>query len=234
MALEIIFIVVILIVVTFIIIRFFTGVVGPSSLPNIQDFREAYYYENQKNYCENLCNRYIQGGCKDQGAAASYCLQHVSLSIDGNNVLAERGHYGMITNLPYCEDGLYCFHIYECSCGYYKLDARGCLFLLQTYYMEENGFNETITKSLICSSITPGSCCPEPTTCNPKKWKIKPEGFNATTYPEIDATHWWANAGYKEYCGETTSSEGSSSSLSLQCNGGAGTIECTWDGCLMS
>lgn len=228
-ALEIIFIVIILIVVTFIIIRFFTGVVGPSSLPNIQDFRETYDYERQRQYCENLCNRYTQGGCKDYDAATSYCLQSIALSIDGNNAPKERGHYGMVANLPYCEDGLYCFHIHDCSCGYYRLDAKNCLIVLQTYYTEEKGLTEEQTNSIICSSITPGSCCPEPTTCSPKQWKIKPTGFDPKTYPDIDATHWWVNAGYEEYCGSAVAS---APALSFDCNfKPPDAIECSWSGC---
>jgi hypothetical protein len=232
-ALELIFAMFILIVVTFVVIRLFTGVVSPSTLPNIQDFKETYNYQQEKQKCENLCSRFIESNCQDYSAAASYCLQKVSLSIDGNSVTAERGHYGMVANLPYCEDGLYCFHINDCTCGSVVLDAKNCLIYLQSYYMEKAGFNESATKQLICSDtgIRPGSCCPEPTTCNPKHWSITPKGFNATTYPDIDATHWWVNAGYGAYCTGVGPSGGGGGALSLTCTGGTGTITCSWSNC---
>jgi hypothetical protein len=216
-ALELIFAMFILIVVAFVVIRLFTGVVSPSTLPNIQDFKETYNYQQEKQKCENLCNRFIESNCQDYSAAASYCLQKVSLSIDGNSVTGERGHYGMVANLPYCEDGLYCFHINDCTCGSVVLDAKNCLIYLQSYYMEKAGFSESATKQLICSDtgIKPGSCCPEPTTCNPKQWSVKPKGFNATTYPDIDATHWWVNAGYGAYCTGVGPSGGGGGAVSL-------------------
>lgn len=214
-ALELIFAMFILIVVTFVVIRLFTGVVSPSTLPNIQDFKETYNYQQEKQKCENLCSRFIESNCQDYSAAASYCLQKVSLSIDGNSVTAERGHYGMVANLPYCEDGLYCFHINDCTCGSVVLDAKNCLIYLQSYYMEKAGFDDSTTKQLICSGINPGSCCPEPTTCNPKQWSIKPKGFDANTYPDINATHWWINAGYGTYCTGVGPSGGGGGALSL-------------------
>jgi hypothetical protein len=241
-ALELIFAMFILIVVAFVVIRLFTGVVSPSTLPNIQDFKETYNYQQEKQKCENLCNRFIESNCQDYSAAASYCLQKVSLSIDGNSVTGERGHYGMVANLPYCEDGLYCFHINDCTCGSVVLDAKNCLIYLQSYYMEKAGFNESATKQLICSDtgIRPGSCCPEPTTCNPKQWSIKPKGFNATTYPDIDATHWWVNAGYGAYCTGVGPSGGGGGggALNLNCkidvSTAPGKITCEWENCVVS
>ncbi len=226
-ALEIIFAMFILIVVAFVVIRLFTGVVSPSTLPNIQDFKDTYNYQREKQKCENLCNRFIESNCQDYSAAASYCLQKVAVSIDGNSVTGEKGHYGMVANLPYCEDGLYCFHVSDCVCGSIKLDAKNCLTYLDTYYREVAGFDEDTTKRLICSDtgVKYGSCCPQPTTCNPKQWSIKPKGFDESTYPDIDATHWWVNAGYKRYC------TGGGGALSLDCTGGSGTITCNWDNC---
>jgi len=231
-ALEIVFAVFILIVVTFVVIRIFTGVVSPSTLPNIQEFKDAYNYQREMQKCESLCNRFVEGNCQDYAAAAAYCVQKVSLSIDGNSIPAERGHYGMIANLPYCEDGLYCFHISDCTCGSVKLDAKTCLIYLDTYYKEVAGFDDATTKKLICSDagIKYGSCCPQAITCDPKQWSVKPKGFDPNAYPDIDATHWWKNAGYESYCAGGPSKVG----LSLDCKAGTGEITCKWSGCQLS
>jgi hypothetical protein len=197
-ALEIVFSMFILIVVTFVVIRLFTGVVTPSTLPNIQEFKDTYNYQTEKQKCDNLCNRFIDSNCQDYSAATSYCVQKVSLSIDGNSVTAEPRHYGMIAGLPYCEDGLYCFHISDCTCGAVVLDAKRCKYILMDYY-KTSGLSDEEVKGVICSYISPGSCCPGD-TCSPKTWPLKPKDFNATAYPDINATFWWKNAEYETYC----------------------------------
>jgi hypothetical protein len=213
-ALEMVFMMFILIVVALVVIKLFTGIVKQDTLPNIDDIKASYNYQKERNACENLCNAYSANGCSDLSAAVTFCQKRVEVSIDGNFKGGELGHFGIINKIPYCEDGLYCFHIDpECGCGSYTLDAATCKDIMLDYYMNVAGFSEETTKDTICTAVPPGNCKKDPRTWTEKKL---PEGYTVKKAlgtdaqygigdpPVIGADYWWRRAGYPAICGELT------------------------------
>jgi hypothetical protein len=232
-ALEIVFAMFILIVVTLVVIKLFTGIVTENSLPPLNDFKESYNYDKEKNMCSNLCTRYTQGECADLESAVTFCQHKVSISIDGNYKTGEAKHFGIVAKIPYCEDGLYCFNIYKtCGCGGYDLDAQTCKDIMNDFYASQ-GFSQATTNSMICNSILPGEC-----EKDPRRWTGTnlPAGFTPQAAlgsdaaygvgnpPYIGADYWWKYAGYGDICkagtsGATTTTVASSSQVSLSCTG---------------
>jgi hypothetical protein len=195
-ALEIVFAMFILIVVTLVVIRLFTGIVKQDTLPNLDDFRQAYRYSQEKSKCSNLCSDYTIGGCNDLAAAYSFCEHTISIDIDGNNVPGEKGHYGVVTSIPYCEDGLYCFHIQDCGCGNYILGPEACLQTMRDY-LTKTVPKETAEK-LICNKIKYGTC-----KTDPNDWERKVPGFQSVELPDgtvLGTDYWWVHAGYAKIC----------------------------------
>jgi len=205
-ALEIVFAMFILIVVTLVVIRLFTGIVKQDTLPNLDDFRQAYRYSQEKSKCSNLCSDYTIGGCtsNDLAAAYAFCEHKINLDIDGNNVPGEIGHYGVVTSIPYCEDGLYCFHIQECGCGNYILGPEACLQTMRDYLTKI--VPKDTAEKMICNKITYGTC-----KTDPREWERKVPGFEAVELttntefgvgdpPVVGSDYWWKHAGYGKIC----------------------------------
>jgi len=242
-ALELVFMMFILIVVTLVVIRIFTTTVAKESLPDISDFRQTYNYDREKKKCADRCEAFLNSGCEDLEAAVSYCQQKVSIDIDGNFKTGEKGHGGVIAGLPYCEDGLYCFHIYECACGSYVLNPENCLQIMKDYYEGEKGLPSVTANSIILSAISYGTCNPDP-----RKWGKKlpvhlaklpddhpygicdEEGKNCI----VGADYWWKAAGYGELAVE---GEGErvgaaiASGFKFSCFKTSEGIKCEWYGC---
>jgi len=234
-ALQMVFAMFILIVVTLVMIKLFTGIVKPDTLPKIDDFQHAYNYNREKIRCGDLCNAFTTGGCVDMRSAVGFCREKVSIDINGDGRTGERKAYGIIAGIPYCEDGLYCFHIYSCACGYTELDAKECLDIMKDFYFQESG-SEMTGKEATCKAIQPGEC-----TFDPRSWKKKLPGFEPATIREgkyagqvWGADYWWKIAGYPEICGENPSGSTTtvSGGLQLSCiSPSSGTISCSWSGC---
>jgi hypothetical protein len=207
-ALEIVFGMFLLLIVVFVIIRLLTNFVTPSKVNEpLQNFDEAYKYDQEVSKCKDLCDRYTTEECRIT-AAVNYCLQKVKIDINGNKQTGEPNKGGFVTNLPYCEDGLYCFHIYDCKCGTYKLTPENCRKILCDYYIREQGlyFDPTEDPSLleevgniITKGINFGTCNPDvntwavknaPTTALPACWWTISAGFaNQDCSPRIDPTN---------------------------------------------
>jgi hypothetical protein len=236
-ALQMVFAMFILIVVTLVMIKLFTGIVKPDTLPKIDDFQHAYNYNREMIRCGNLCNSFTSGGCTDMRSAVGFCREKVSIDINGDGRTGERKAYGIIAGIPYCEDGLYCFHIYQCACGYTELDAKECLDVMKDFYTQESG-SEATGKEATCKAIQPGEC-----ETNPNLWKKKLPGFEPATIREgkyagqvWGADYWWKIAGYPEICGEVPSGSTTtttSGSLQFECHQltPATNVQCTWSGC---
>lgn len=212
-ALEMVFAMFILIVVTLVIIRLFSAQVSGGALPKIDDFRQAYDYDKQVTSCKSLCSLYTNT-CEDLSAAVDFCRKKVSIDIDGNFKSGEKGHFGVVKGQPYCEDGLYCFHVVEdCSCGNYVLNAKTCLQIMKDYYTETIGYDVNTANTAIFNAIQPGTCLKDP-----RDWKVKLPGYtptpalgsdakfgtgnecnlNSTTPVDciIGADYWWRQASY--------------------------------------
>jgi len=175
-----------------------------------------YSYAREKAICNDLCRTHIENGCVNITSAAVYCKQKVSIDIDANHVAGEKGHYGVINAIPYCEDGLYCFHVYSCGCGSYELDSANCLTVLKDYYTTLTG-NETVANKAVCDLIQPGTCEKDPRNWgnvhdiySGEPFKYQPVLLfgNQSQYgvggsDVLGADFWWRRAGYAGICGSS-------------------------------
>jgi hypothetical protein len=236
-ALELVFSMFILIVVTLVVIRLFTGIVKPDTLPSIDDFKYSNNYYKEKERCSSLCTLFTQSGCTDLSSATSFCELKVSVDIDGNYNPGEKRHYGIVNKIPYCEDGIYCFHIYDCTCGGYKLDEKNCLeWYMKPFYTEVKGLSDETTKGAICTAINYGTC-----EVDPREWTRKLPGYQYIEAKGADAQYgtteggatsvvgadfWYNKAGYRDYCGGITAG-----GLQLSCAKSGADIKCSWAGC---
>jgi len=182
-ALEIVFLLFIMIVVTLVIIRLIQTyiTVGPVIQP-IEDWQAVYQYQQERMKCKNICDSYVTESCS-RFQAVSFCTQKVELDINGNRQTGEPGVGNLVLGVPYCEDGLYCFHIYECKCGGETLDARTCLRILCNYYNSSQvGYTKEDAIKVIRNRINPGTC----------SYVDEATGHNES--------YWWIRAGYAEGC----------------------------------
>jgi len=194
-ALEIVFGMFLLIIVVFIVIRLTTTFVRPEKVSApLQSFEASTQYNDELGKCKNLCENYNANNCNRRDAV-NYCLQKVKLDIDGNSIPGEKGHGNFVRNLPYCEDGLYCFHINDCYCGSYKLDKQECMKILCDYYAYDEGLYDGTSQDTAINSISaimnlivfnkdgiyPGTCSKDPS-----KWNL---GYRPQTTLYAD---WWA------------------------------------------
>jgi len=185
---KIILTILLLIISLFIFLGLFTSIVREDTLPNIDDFTQTYKYPQEKDMCINICSDYVNAGCINLEYAIAYCQQKINIDIDGDFRFGSIGHYGFINNTPYCEDGLYCFHIHECGCGNFTLDAKNCLSLMCNFYKTKN-LDSQQTWNLIQNKISYGSC-----ELNPNNWQHHLIGMeNKYTFY---ANWWWVNVGY--------------------------------------
>lgn len=185
---KIILTILLLVILLFIFLRLFTSIVRTDTLPKIDDFRQVYNYNRERIRCGNLCNAFTSNGCTDMMTAVPYCREKVSVDINGDGRTGDKGDYGIVAGTPYCEDGLYCFHMYECSCGSFILDAKNCLSLMCDFYKTKN-LDSQQTWNLIQNDISYGSC-----ELNPNNWQHHLVGMgNEYTFY---ANWWWVNAGY--------------------------------------
>jgi len=237
-ALEIVFAMFILIVVTLVVIRLFTSTVSKDVLPPLDDFKAAYNYDREKSKCDNLCSSFTSNGCSDLVAAVSFCQQKVFLDIDGNYRVGEKGHGGIIAGVPYCEDGLYCFHISTCGCGSFILTPEQCLVVMKDYYINQLGLSEKEAKQAIINQIKQGTCNPNPEMWGKRFYQgyvpIKPE--NCTVYNQPDgcnlpADWWWWKAGYGQIAKELGVVTAGMISFSFVCVRENENIKCNWFGC---
>ncbi|MEM5776908.1 MAG: hypothetical protein QXJ06_00475 [Candidatus Aenigmatarchaeota archaeon] len=188
-ALEIVFGMFLLLIVVFVVIRLVINFVTPSKIAGqLDSFDQAYRFSQEKSTCKNLCDEYTTEEC-NRMAAVKYCMQKINIDIDGNRIAGEKNHGGFVTQLPYCEDGLYCFHIYECRCGTYKLDRENCRKILCEYYVKDQGIDDREEVSnLIYKAINFGTCDP-----NIENWGLK-------ELPTKQRASWWAEkAGFSVF-----------------------------------
>jgi len=222
-ALQLVFAMFILIVVTLVVIRLFSSYVTKDTLPPLDDFRKAYDFERQISSCNSLCSDFTErGNCEDLSAAVTFCQRKVKVDIDGNYKVGEARHYGLIAGIPYCEDGLYCFHLsQDCACGSMVLSATTCLSIMQDYYMNYMNLPEVTANELIIKRIDYGTC-----EIDPYKWKSRKLTDGTEYEPQklpdgsvLGADYWWKAAGYdklKTGAGGTTGTTGTpSGTLSL-------------------
>ena len=237
-ALELIFTLFVLIVVVLVIVRMFITKMSLGGIEEpIQDITDTYNYEAAYSNCNNLCSKY-EADCSRQNAV-KFCLERVSIDIDGNRLLGEKHHFNVVEGIPMCEDGIYCFHVKtDCACGSVRLDPETCLDILCDYYQYTRGLTEDVAAQMIQREIKYGTCEPDVI-----KWKGKIKDFDPIPVPKYNSIrdgelvtgirfmgpdYWWANAGYMEPCGISIETD-----LTLECdpNPAENKIECIWNNC---
>ncbi|MEM5799560.1 MAG: hypothetical protein QXZ43_02760 [Candidatus Aenigmatarchaeota archaeon] len=188
-ALEIVFGMFLLLIVVLVVVRLITQFVTPSKIAGqLDSFDNAYKFSQEKSNCKNLCDEYTTEEC-NRMYAVKYCMQKINIDIDGNRVVGEKRHGGFVTQLPYCEDGLYCFHIYDCKCGTYMLTPENCRKILCEFYIKDKGIdNSQEVSNLISHAINFGTCDPDIS-----KWGIENSPSN------LRASFWAEKAGFFVY-----------------------------------
>ncbi|MBU5688481.1 MAG: hypothetical protein QW350_01620 [Candidatus Aenigmatarchaeota archaeon] len=188
-ALEIVFGMLLLVIVTFVLIKLITNIVTEKKVTEpLQQFDQAYKFSQEVAKCKDLCSKYLTNDCNIRDAV-DYCLTKVNIDINGNKKTGENYAGGLVANLPYCEDGLYCFHIDDCSCGTYRLNPENCRKILCQYYINNIGIDPSQAAKIITGpkGINFGTCDP-----NIEKWNIELpyENYNLKPY------FWTDNAQY--------------------------------------
>jgi hypothetical protein len=185
---KIVLTIIILIICTLVTVRLFSAYVRRQTLPSITELKLTYDYEREVNKCKNICENFLTNTSDLQGAVA-FCQQKVPLDIDGNYKVGEKGAYNFIGSKPYCEDGIYCFHIYpDCKFDDGALDPRTCLKVMCRYYSEVVGFDEETSWYVITKKISYGTCEPDP-----RRWSAYPSDIPSTGFR---ADWWYVNSGY--------------------------------------
>ncbi len=126
-------------------------------------FEQSGNFENERQICQKLCSNY-EKSC-DIKNAVEFCENKVIIDIDKNGVKGETGKVGFLNGYPFCEDGIYCFHIQKCSCNNQELNAENCLKILCDYYSEKP---QTI--NYIREKITWGKCKNDDKELQPDWW----------------------------------------------------------------
>ncbi|MCS7135373.1 MAG: hypothetical protein NZ893_02965, partial [Candidatus Aenigmarchaeota archaeon] len=150
--------------------RLITNFVTPSKVGEpLENFNQAYRYSQEVANCKSNCDTYVTGDCNII-YAVDYCLEKIKIDINGNKQVAEENRGGFVANVPYCEDGLYCFHIYDCKCGTFRLDPNNCRKILCDYYIREQGLSKEKAVEIITGrdGLNFGTCDP-----NPQTWGLR-------------------------------------------------------------
>src|SRR3989338_4043491 len=226
-ALEIIFGMFILIIVVLVLIRMFTAIVTPKKITEqLESFESAYQITAEKAACNQACDTYLDNGCSRRDAV-DFCLKKIKVDIDGNKLPGERYHGNFVRNLPYCEDGLFCFHVSDCKCGNYKLTAENCLRILCDYYQIDEGLSNDVAVKLISNKyngIFFGTC-----DKNPKNW-----GLDYEPPSNLLVDWWWDNSGYDSTsCSNIQTGASQTGGIKLECVPSGNYITCSWSGCLI-
>jgi len=179
-ALELIFALFILIIVSLVVIRMVTQYVTVKPiLDPIKRWTDSYNYQAARSQCETLCDNFRKD-C-DPSAAVTFCTQKADVDLNKDTRVGQKGVGNLVNAIPFCEDGIYCFHIYpDCECGQI-LTATDCLQILCNYYQSSAGYDPEISMKAVQSEITWG-------TCNPNVVKNNMTGKRADS--------WWKDAAF--------------------------------------
>lgn len=93
-----------------------------------------------ENNCQEYCINYQTASNREKRleSAVNYCSERFAADITGDDQLGmvEQGH------MSYCEDGIRCFHVDECSRGNKVLDYETCGIKMCQYYNESEGMTD--------------------------------------------------------------------------------------------
>jgi len=188
-ALELIFTMFVLIIVVFVIVRMFIQQMRLEEIQKpLEQWKEVNMYQQAKSECEIYCEAF-RNNPGDLNVIKDYCTHKAKVDLDGDGKTYENLRPGqlaqgrVVAEVPYCEDGIYCFHIYECSYGSIVLDAETCLRYLCNYYTTMVGYDPDIAMAAVKKVVHWG-------TCDPNKVYTVLNGV------KITPSWWWEKAGY--------------------------------------
>jgi len=132
MSLEMIVKFLVLLVAAAVVIAMFLNVF-PSGSPDVGNTQEIQDEQKIKTACQQVCDRWKRGsGLTAASAAVDYCTRRFSFDADGDNTVARQ--YGGSGYNTYCQDGVHCFNLHECTKSYQTLDAETCADIMCDYY----------------------------------------------------------------------------------------------------
>lgn len=140
--------------------------------------------------CNSLCNQYEQrSGSAGRSAALEYCTNRYEADLTDSGNTDEIA--GGFTN-QYCEDGIHCFNVADCSVGRTNLDADGCEELLREHYTEEVGLplNSSDPDKRTASKEIASWYNPDETEGN--------RGIGSCELDEVQVDTWW-HLHFKKY-----------------------------------
>lgn len=251
-ALEIIFSLFVLIVVVLVVIRLFISKMTLEELEGpIKDIKTTYNYNVEYSRCKILCDKH-EITCDDYDAV-DFCLEKITIDISGDDNPGEKKQGGVAFGMPFCEDGMYCFHIKkDCGCGTSVLDGETCLDILCDYYVSELELEPDKVMKSLRTYIHWGSC-----DWDPRDWNWKKKGGISVyspiekdySYPDPDtgrtlernvmgADYWWWMAGYNcDSCDNIADCRAGvtpPTGITLSCQQVGSDLKCDWTGCEIS
>ncbi|MEM5831049.1 MAG: hypothetical protein QXO40_02510 [Candidatus Aenigmatarchaeota archaeon] len=161
-AIEIVFMIFILIVVVLIVVNLLMRNVGTQKIePYIENIQQLAKESFMRQYCDNLCSA-IKTATNSRSrlqAMVNWCLAKITDRDKDFIDIIEDGIPGffVVAGYPYCESGTYCFHFYSCEVGGIILDIKECRRILCQYFYEKEE-NATKATQNIKNIIDWGKC----------------------------------------------------------------------------
>ncbi|MEM4772507.1 MAG: hypothetical protein QW648_00660 [Nanoarchaeales archaeon] len=152
-AIEIVFMIFILIVVVLIVVNLLMRNVGTQKIePYIENIQQLAKESFMRQYCDNLCSA-IKTATNSRSrlqAMVSWCLAKITDRGKDFIDIIEDGVPGffVVAGYPYCEAGIYCFNFYSCEMGGLTLDIKECRRILCQYYYEIEGNTAKATQNI--------------------------------------------------------------------------------------
>lgn len=147
-SLEMIIGLVILLVVAAVVISMFLNIFQEPDVG--QDAVEMAEIENE---CESLCGNFRQAG-DNPSIMTEYCLSTFVADVTGDGTTNERAGSGYG---QYCEDGIKCFNVHDCTIGRQTYDAEGCQEHLCDYYQRVQGDSAGEAETRIADLFAPAT-----------------------------------------------------------------------------
>lgn len=189
-ALEIVFTLFVLMIVVIVVVRMF---IQQMKLGKIQEplkrWEDVNRYQSARSECEIYCEAF-RNNPGDINTIKDYCTHKAPMDLNGDGKTYEQLAPGeiavgrVVSQVPYCEDGIYCFHIYDCYSGLIHLTPKECLRYLCNYYTSPTvGYDPELAMQAIRKEITWGTCNPNTVYVELGDRKITPK-------------YWWEINGY--------------------------------------
>ncbi len=197
-ALEMVFMIFILVVVTLVVIRMFTQYMNPKQVTNVvNDVTKHYKYTQLRQICEGYCEEFKNAADSDTRLYYAYlwCTEKLRESnregIDFNG----DGEYNgpvVIANKPYCEDGLYCFHFFSCQGDYMTLDMKACPRII-CQYLSKTMPADQVTKAINNMQVISTGTCQKDIHAWPKEMAEKVLDYFKWGNNDDGGPDWWFN-----------------------------------------